>query len=71
MATKLVYKPLDAGLLTCKAAPTDAVVVDDLDAVGLYNRARDAWEDCWRHLRCIANIYAELPCDPADRPRQP
>ena len=58
-----VYKPLDAGLLSCKTIPTTPPE-DDLDLGGALNRAVDAWADCWKRVQCIAKLYAEKPCDP-------
>lgn len=58
-----IYRPLDAGLLRCKTIRVETGKLhDDLDLSGALNVAVDAWSDCWKHLDCIAKIYAEQEC---------
>lgn len=58
-----MWRPIDRALLVCKKAPTEAPTEDEIDGTSLYNRTRDAWEDCWKRLACIAKLYGEEPCD--------
>ena len=55
-----MYRPLSAGLLTCRTFPPIAAETD-LDAVGLLNRGYDAWADCAGKLEAIRKLHGEQP----------
>jgi hypothetical protein len=47
-------------MLTCRAFPAIAAETD-LDAIGLLNRAYDAWADCRARLDAIRHLQGEQP----------
>lgn len=53
---RLVYQPIDSGLLTCKKPALVDPDATDLDLVGALNRVWDAWADCAGKLAAIARL---------------
>ena len=54
---RLVYRPIDSGLLTCRQWPAGEGGTD-LDAVSEANRGFDAWLDCWRKIEKIKELLS-------------
>lgn len=54
MQTKLVYRLIEAALLTCGVAPDANPEWTELELLGAYSRAWAAWKHCSDNLAAIA-----------------
>lgn len=58
--TRLVYQPIDGGLLTCRKAPALPEDPTDFDATAMLAGIYDAWEDCFLKLQKIRERQAPV-----------
>jgi hypothetical protein len=59
--TKLVYQPIDSGLLVCPVPDLSGPLITDVDLAGAAHRILDAWDICHRHLNKIAELQKKAP----------